>query len=123
MPGLDDSLCTIVPVHVAVLHGETVPEEGYPYEIEGESRRQNRPVVLIPMFYACRTGCELITDNVLKTLAMANTMFMLSDGSTILQTARRKQTAIPLPPTSTCAFFHARAGTDRIWRSPHRSLK
>jgi len=40
--------------------------------IEFGSLFDKRPVVIIPMFYACRTGCELITDSVLKTLAKAN---------------------------------------------------
>jgi len=38
----------------------------------GDLFKHNRPVVVVPMFYACRTGCELITDSVLKTLAIAN---------------------------------------------------
>jgi len=31
-----------------------------------------RPVLLIPIFYNCMTGCPLVTDNVMKTLARAN---------------------------------------------------
>ncbi len=30
-----------------------------------------RPMVMIPMFYACRTGCSVITDSLLKTLTKA----------------------------------------------------
>lgn len=33
---------------------------------------QGRPVVLVPIFYRCQTGCALVTDGVLKTLAKAN---------------------------------------------------
>lgn len=57
--------------------GDTVPKD---VEFKDESGKTvkfgdllgKRPVVLIPIFYACRSGCELITDSVLQTLAKAN---------------------------------------------------
>jgi protein SCO1 len=30
-----------------------------------------RPIVIVPVFFACQTGCALITDNVLKTIVKA----------------------------------------------------
>jgi protein SCO1/2 len=57
--------------------GETLPKDVEFKDETGKTVRfgdlfSTRPVVLIPMFYACRTGCELITDSVLQTLAKAN---------------------------------------------------
>lgn len=58
--------------------GEYVPKDAAFTEAEGtkiqfgDLLNHKRPLVIIPMFYACRTGCEIITDSVLKTLAVAN---------------------------------------------------
>jgi|GEM_PF-499425 len=30
---------------------------------------QGRPVVVVPIFYGCRTACAIVTDNIMKTLA------------------------------------------------------
>jgi len=33
---------------------------------------QGRPVVLVPIFYACKTGCSALVEQVIQTLARAN---------------------------------------------------
>lgn len=40
---------------------------------------KGRPIVLIPMFYACRTGCSVITDSLLKTLTKATDKTAISE--------------------------------------------
>jgi protein SCO1 len=39
-----------------------------------------RPVVIIPLFYKCQTGCALITDSLMKTLAKGTTGDILRVG-------------------------------------------
>jgi protein SCO1/2 len=56
--------------------GETVPKDATFKDEDGKTIHfgdllHGRPIVLIPIFYACRTGCPLVTDSVMKTLAKA----------------------------------------------------
>ncbi len=39
-----------------------------------------KPVVLIPVFYSCKTGCAILIDNVIKTLAKATKGDILKPG-------------------------------------------
>lgn len=54
--------------------GASVPKD-LPFKDEnGKSIRfgdmlHGRPVVLVPIFYSCKTGCAILTDNIVKTLA------------------------------------------------------
>ena len=32
---------------------------------------RGKPILLVPIFYSCKTGCAILTDNIIKTLAKA----------------------------------------------------
>jgi protein SCO1/2 len=57
--------------------GEYVPKD-VPFKDEsGKSVKfgdmlHGRPVVLVPIFYQCRTGCSVLSEQILQTLARAN---------------------------------------------------
>jgi protein SCO1/2 len=56
--------------------GETVPGDIKLVDEDGktiwfDSLLNGRPLVIVPVFYACQTGCAIIQDNVMKTLAKA----------------------------------------------------
>ncbi len=40
----------------------------------------NRPTILVPVFYSCKTGCAILTDNIMKTLAKATQGNILKPG-------------------------------------------
>lgn len=57
--------------------GDAVPKDAAFKDESGKSIQfgdlfGKRPIVLVPIFYACRTGCPLVIDGVLKTIAKAN---------------------------------------------------
>lgn len=56
--------------------GQQVPKDVTFKDDDGKTVRfgdmlHGRPILLVPIFYACRTGCALVTDSVLKTMAKA----------------------------------------------------
>jgi protein SCO1/2 len=40
----------------------------------------SRPTILVPVFYSCKTGCAILTDNIMKTLAKATQGNILKPG-------------------------------------------
>jgi len=54
-----------------------------------------RPLVILPIFYGCRTACSVITDNVMKTLAKAqhqNLMMVGRDLDIVMVSIHPKET-------------------------------
>jgi len=65
--------------------GETVPKDLMFKDEQGNNVRlgdmlHKRPVVLVPIFYSCKTGCAILTDNIIKTLAKATVGDILKPG-------------------------------------------
>lgn len=65
--------------------GITVPKDLMFKDENGNKVRlgdmlQGRPVVLVPIFYSCKTGCAILSDNIMKTLAKATSGNILKPG-------------------------------------------
>ena len=65
--------------------GDSVPKDLLFKDENGKSVRlgdmlKGRPVVLVPVFYSCKTGCAILTDSIIKTLAKATTGDILKPG-------------------------------------------
>lgn len=57
--------------------GEAVPKDLTFLDEDGKTIQfgdllQGRPLVVVPIFYRCQTACSIITDNIMKTVAKAN---------------------------------------------------
>src|SRR4051812_44371204 len=81
--------------------GEYVPKDAQFKDEDGKTIHfgdllQGRPIVLVPIFYACRTGCPLVTDSVMQTLAKAgkseNEMIPGRDLDVVLLSIHPKET-------------------------------
>jgi len=65
--------------------GDTVPKDlpftdEYGNQIHLGDVLKGRPVVLVPIFYSCKTGCAILTDSIIKTLAKATKGDILKPG-------------------------------------------
>jgi protein SCO1/2 len=65
--------------------GDSVPKDLMFKDEDGNNVRlgdffKGRPVVLVPIFYSCKTGCAILTDNIMKTLAKATSGDILKPG-------------------------------------------
>ena len=52
----------------------------YGKKVETGDLIHQRPVVVVPIFYSCKTGCAILTDNIIKTLAKATKGDILKPG-------------------------------------------
>jgi protein SCO1/2 len=65
--------------------GDSVPQDLMFTDEAGKSVRlgdmfHGRPLLLVPIFYSCKTGCAILTDSIVKTLAKATTGDILKPG-------------------------------------------
>ena len=65
--------------------GQVVPKDTsftdeYGKQIVLGDEFRGKPVVLVPVFYSCKTGCAILTDNIIKTLAKATKGDILKPG-------------------------------------------
>ncbi len=72
-----------------------------------------RPVVLVPIFYACKTGCAILTDNMIKTLAEGTK-------GNILEPGRDMDVVMySIDPVEDCGLAHARKAQIFDALTPH----
>ncbi|MDR3689625.1 MAG: SCO family protein [Fimbriimonas sp.] len=65
--------------------GQTVPKDLPFTDEQGNAVKlgdmfRGKPVVVVPIFYSCRTGCAILTDNIIKTLSKATRGDILKPG-------------------------------------------
>jgi len=65
--------------------GATVPKDlpftdEYGKVVKFGDMLSGKPVVIVPVFYSCKTGCAILTDNIIKTLAKATKGDILRPG-------------------------------------------
>jgi len=65
--------------------GDTIPKDLAFKDEQGNNVRlgdmiHDRPTLLVPIFYSCRTGCAILTDSIIQTLAKATKGDILKPG-------------------------------------------